>query len=336
MKKPPQPAPRETAFPRRLPLGLHSLVLRIVVVIQCFGVGGRYLFSSMETESDVYGWLYFDCHWSESLAQSIDNAGALMTLVAGGLLCLTGWRMTKPMNESPRDEILRRLDRAAAWWVALWMLLNTAAHMMRAAVFAELSLAEHAVRYAAPIALALFSGARDRAPGGTGHVNDSDTGDLFGEHATKVAPKLDVDTRAFSQPRRTRVAIHILVVAAAFTFAAHGYKAFECYAPFTDLILLSDMQWTDTGCTQTTAEQLLVAIGIADIVVALALLLIRSRLAAFYMVVWGSVTAASRMTAFGFDAWPETLIRIANGGVPLAILIYWMTIRKPVAPTSSS
>ncbi|QDT03793.1 hypothetical protein K227x_21780 [Rubripirellula lacrimiformis] len=280
--------------------------LRMVVVIECFGLGGRYLFSSFETESDIYGWLYFDCHWSETVAQAIDNGGALATLVAGGLLCVTGWWMGQNPNGPSGSKLVRWLDRAAASWIAIWMLLLAAAHMMRAAVFAELALPEHAVRYAAPLALAVCGGAGWGAP-----------------------------LKASAQLRRTSNIVLMLTVAAACTFAAHGYKAYQCYAPFTDLILLSDMQWTDTGCTQATAEQVLVVIGIADIIVALVLLVFRSRWAAFYMVVWGFVTAASRMTALGSDAWPETLIRIANGGVPLALLAYWMTSQPP-PPTATT
>ncbi|QDS94257.1 hypothetical protein FF011L_30360 [Roseimaritima multifibrata] len=273
--------------------------LRVIVVIECFGLGGRYLFSSFETESDIYGWLYFDCHWPETIAQGIDNAGSLVTLIAGGLLCLTGVLMASRPSESPPPKIVRRIDQAAALWIAVWMLLLAAAHMMRAAVFAELALSEHAVRYIAPLALAVCGSAGLPA-------------------RSAAAPHLN----------RSRYIVLLLTVAAAFTFAAHGYKAYECYAPFTDLILLSDMQWTETGCTQATAERILVVIGVVDILAALILLIFRSRLAAFYMVVWGFVTAASRITALGADAWPETLIRIANGGVPLAILIYWMTLRE--------
>ncbi|WDQ16660.1 hypothetical protein [Rhodopirellula sp. P2] len=269
--------------------------LRLVVVVQCVGLGGRYLFSSLETESDVYGWLYFDCHWSESLAQSIDNAGALMTLVAGGIFCLAGWLMWKMPSESRWFNVVRKLDQAAAGWVAVWMLLIAAAHMMRAAVFAELSLPEHAVRYVAPLALAVGGG---------------------------------VSVASCVSPARIRLAVMMLTVAASFTFAAHGYKAYACYAPFIDLILLSEMQWTDIGFTQSTVEKMLVLIGVVDILVAAVLLIMRSRVAAFYMVVWGLVTAASRMTALGIEAWPETLIRIANGGVPLAILIHWTLNRK--------
>ena len=57
-------------------------VLRWVVVIQCVGLGGRYLLSSGETESDIYGWLYFDLLWPERICQGIDDAGMVLTLVA--------------------------------------------------------------------------------------------------------------------------------------------------------------------------------------------------------------------------------------------------------------
>lgn len=266
------------------------ICLRVVVVLQFFGLGGRYLYSSFETESDVYGWLYFDCNWSESLAQSIDNAGSLLTFVAGGVLCVTGLLMWSMPAESRWLSVVQKLDRVAAGWGAFWMLLIAAAHMMRAAVFAELALPEHAVRYVAPLALAVCGG---------------------------------VGAASCSSSNRTRVAVMMLAVAASLTFAAHGYKASKCYAPFTDLILLSEMQWIDAGTTQATAEKMLVVIGVVDIFAAAALLAFRSRVAALYMVVWGLVTATSRMTALGMEAWPETLIRIANGGVPLVIWIHW-------------
>ncbi|MFG0267170.1 MAG: hypothetical protein ACF8AM_18770, partial [Rhodopirellula sp. JB055] len=180
-----------------------EVCLRVVVVLQCFGRGGRYLFSSFEMESDVYGWLYFDCHWSESLAQSIDNAGALLTLVAGAVLSVTGWLMWKMPNESPGFSVVKRLDQSAAGWSGLWMLLIAAAHMMRAAVFAELALPEQAVRFVAPLALAVCSG---------------------------------IGAASCSSSIRARFAVMMLVLAASSTFAAHGYKAYACYAPFIDLI----------------------------------------------------------------------------------------------------
>ncbi len=68
-------------------------------------------------------------------------------------------------------------------------------------------------------------------------------------------------------------------------------------------------------------------IGVLDLLVAFFLLTLQSRFAVGYMAAWGLVTASSRTTAFGFDAWPETLLRAANGGVPIAIMIYWWPLR---------
>ena len=64
--------------------------LRVVVFLQCVGVGGRYFFSSNEVESDVYGWLFFDHSWPEVTAQRIDDFGALGCLAAGCVVLTTG------------------------------------------------------------------------------------------------------------------------------------------------------------------------------------------------------------------------------------------------------
>ena len=50
------------------------------------------------------------------------------------------------------------------------------------------------------------------------------------------------------------------------------------------------------------------------------------------MALWGIITACSRITANGWEAYPEALIRAANGGLPLAILLYWLN-RQRLKPT---
>ena len=272
--------------------------LRLVILVQCVGLGGRYLFSSYETESDIYGWLYFDCDWSESLAQSIDNFGSWLTIIAGVLLFCIGVLHKRLTNQSRWLNLFRGLNRTAALWIAIWMLLISLAHMMRTSVFPELVPAEHAVRFGAPLAL-LFSG--------QAIFRQRERSETF--YATKIA-------------------IAILMLSACVTFAAHGYKAVQCFGPFTDLILLSNLQWTEIDLSQTNAERFLMAIGVLDIVAAIGLIAARSRLAIYYMAIWGFVTAASRMTAMGVDGWPEFLLRFANGGVPIAILLYLMANRK--------
>lgn len=275
--------------------------LRIVVAIQCIGLGGIYLFSQNERESDVFEWLLFDWGWPETLVQAIDNTGVGMTLAAGFLLCGIGWirRRNWSTYQDHADATRSRswlcwLDEAAAWWIAGWVLLISFAHMIRATLWAELTLAEDAVRYVAPMALAIVIRRRLH----TRHRGENYVGD-------------------------TRVAVGMLMIAASATFAAHGYKALMCYGPFTDLILLSDLQWTHTDVSQSVAERILFVIGVFDLFIAALLVITLWRAVALYMTVWGIVAAASRMTAYGVGAWPETLLRAANGGVPLAILGYW-------------
>ena len=251
-------------------------ILRWVVTLECLGLGGRYLFSANEIESDIYGLLYFDHGWPETFAQGLDNLGAWLTVAAGCVVCLAG-----------RFRVCTRIQPAALICIAIWMLLIAVTQMMRDSVYPELALAEHAVRYAAP--LAMFMLLRGQA------VSSS---------------------------------VALLVIAVAATFAAHGYKAIDCYGGFTDLILLSDASWTGFDPTQDSVETGLVTIGILDISVALGLLLFKSRFAALYMTVWGFITAASRITAMDLSVWPESLIRVANGGVPLAILVYWSSTRR--------
>ena len=272
--------------------------LRFVILVQCVGLGGRYLFSPYETESDIYGWLYFECDWPEPLAQSIDNCGSWMTVIAGVLLFSIGQMRRQLTDQSHWLHVSHLLNRTATVWIAVWMLLIALAHMMRTSIFAELVPAEHAVRYVAPLAL-FFSG------------------------EVILPPK--ARTKNY---RAEKIAITLLMLSACVTFAAHGYKALECYGPFTDLILLSNLEWTKFDLSQKNAERLLISIGVLDIVAAIALLVFRARLAFIYMAIWGFVTAASRMTAMGVDAWPEFLLRFANGGVPIAILLYVVAVGR--------
>ena len=186
------------------------------------------------------------------------------------------------------------MEAIAASVVAIWMLAFAVTHMVRGDEYAELTLGEHAVRYAAPLALPLLL--------------------------------------VCMNPQYIRNGLHniwmaVLAIASAATFAVHGYKAFECYGPFVDLILLTDMRLTGFQLEQSNAESALVIIGVVDIVVAGLLLATRWKVIAFYMLLWGIVTAASRMTAFGWSAWPETLIRTANWGVPLALVVYTVRLR---------
>ncbi len=269
--------------------------LRIVIAIQCMGAAGCYLFSSNESESDIFGILFFDLGWPEKLAQTTDDAGAYGCLVSALVLIAVGlfWpRGLEPQKWSQTRMVCAGLEYAALIFVAVWFFLLAAAHTARGGSFSEFAIGDHAVRFITPLTLLLL-------------------------------------LRSFSAVsiRLARAAAMLLTFAVVATFASHGYVAQRLHGPFVDLILLTDMNCFHLGIEQSTAETLLKIIGWADILVGVLLLMTRWKVVAGYMIIWGLITASSRMTAFGIPAWPETLIRVANGGAPLVLLLLYRGLK---------
>ena len=297
LETPPDLTTTQSHLHRKLP---HALLwcFRIVVALPCFGVAGRYVLSSIESESDVYGFLFFDRGFPETLAQGIDDAGAYGCLISGVILIANGIWLTIQSGRKPNQQLMKTsnaLDSIALIFVASWTIILAIAHSVRGEVFAELALGELAVRFVTPIAMLFYLRGFER-----------------------------------SSRRMTTVATWLLIAATATTFGVHGYKALKLFGPFTDLILLSDNRVFQFELEQATAESILTMIGWADIAIAALLILTRWRLVAAYMLIWGIITAASRMTAFGSMAWAETLIRSTNWGSPLILLlIFQWNMRNP-------
>jgi hypothetical protein len=126
----------------------------------------------------------------------------------------------------------------------------------------------------------------------------------------------------------------LLQVAAAVTFATHGYEAL-CHNPkFVDLILLNLNPGSMEGdplLSEGAAGILLTCIGVMDIACALFVLLLRKPALALYMACWGGITALSRMGALGLEAWPAAILRVSHFGAPLALFLIWRRrdIMKP-------
>lgn len=270
--------------------------LRIVVAIQGFGLAGRYLFSSFEIETDVYELLFFDLGYSENLAQAFDDLGVYVCLITSIVvllneICLLSLSARK--TESISLKILGRLESAGLVLSAVWVVMISIAHSIRGEPFARLALGEDAVRFVVPLALLLLCSAASLNSG-----------------------------------RLARFVFWILAVSSAVTFGVHGYKAIQIHGPFVDLILLSDMNWSHWGLEQTTAERMLKLIGWIDLGLAVILLIGRWPIVLYYMTVWGLLTAFSRLTAFGMIAWPETMMRVANWGVPLVLILMLRSIHQ--------
>ena len=261
--------------------------LRATTALQCLGIAGRYLFSKFESESQIYGLLYFDFGFPEYAAQLIDDIGgygcllsAVGVLTAGFVSAISKQRLSETIIYR-----LRFIEISALSFIIFWSIGMAISETVRGDLFARLTLMEEAVRIATPATLLLFLMPRKRS----NHGMFSRGGSL------------------------------ILLVATSLTFASHGYQAIELYGPFVDLILLSNPCGITWVTDQQTAETLLLIIGWIDIALAILIIALRWQVIAIYMAVWGLLTAYSRVTAGGMDAWPEIFIRAANAGAPLTL-----------------
>ena len=266
--------------------------LRFVIGIQCFGFAGKYLLSSLESESHTFEYLLFDCGLSESTAQIFDDVGAYLCLAItawfAGRLLLGG--VLKFFMPNARRGWLAQdwIDVCGAAFVAVWSFADAFSHWQRGGIYSDLAIGEVAVRVAAPVALILLLCSQ-------------------GERSTLASTA-------------ARLALTFAISA---TFLVHGLKAIQLYGPFSDLILLTDMRLFQFNLQQSTVETALRIIGWVDVLVAAAILLTRYKIIAIYIVMWGLITSLSRMTALGWVAWPETTVRAANWGAALVLLILW-------------
>lgn len=108
-------------------------------------------------------------------------------------------------------------------------------------------------------------------------------------------------------------------LAIASTFLIHGYKAVKGHYPFRDLINLSARRIGLDFSTDSVLIMLKV-IGYQDILLAVLVLLIRSKFVLYWTATWGCVTAFSRVTALGYPGIDLWLVRSANGGLALILI----------------
>ena len=261
--------------------------LRVTIALQCLGIAGRYLWSEFESESQIYGLLYFDFGFPEYAAQLIDDIGSYGCLLSAVGVLAAGFvsAITKQRLDGAIISRLRYIETPALSFIIFWTISLAISETVRGDLFSRLTLMEEAVRIATPATLLVFLMIRTRANRGLLRMGGS----------------------------------LILLVATALTFATHGFKAIELYGPFVDLILLANPFGITLVTNQQTAETLLLFIGWIDIALAILLIGLRWQVIAIYMAVWGLLTAYSRVAVGGMDAWPETFIRAANAGAPLTL-----------------
>jgi len=279
--------------PNALPWRAVVWSLRAIIAIQCAGAACAELLAPAEQQTALVAILVNDWGWTASAALSTSRCAAWSMLVAGMLvLCVP---LFSVLERRLADTPLSLLP-AAVWQspllliVIAWQLTTAAAAMLRGGPFSEWVIGSQAVRWGGPLVLLL------------------------------LAPSMT--SRGVSRARMTDM-VALLRYTAAATFIAHGLKAVFLHRPFVDLLVHStrNLIWLDLSPLQTATT--LQCIGVLDIVAAMLLVLTRWRWAPLYMAAWGVITASSRMTAWGISAYPETLLRAANGGVALTVFLYW-------------
>lgn len=249
-------------------------LLRLVTAL----MAGTAAWTAATQPSTVNAWLFLSWGVPEEVAAWVDR-GAAFTLVLAGLTALF------------------RPGALCCLPIAAWLALEALARLLIGGEpFAQLAPFGHAVRFAAPLALWLWSAGRRDA--------------------------------AFELAR----------VAAAATFLAHGYEALQHHPRFIDLLIPAAREHLGWRMSEATARHILTAIGLQDVLLALALGWRRARGIAFYMAAWGAITLGARVLAWGLEQWPAAAIRCANLGLPLFLGLAWPLRWRPgpnPTPTNS-
>jgi hypothetical protein len=143
---------------------------------------------------------------------------------------------------------------------------------------------------------------------------------------------------AHSPPFAVPAAGWILRLALASVFAIHGLEALRLHPWFVDLILSSSLNLAGLHLHEATAAHALLVIGAADLVVALFLLARPMPAVLVWAAFWGAATAWARVTAGGWGAYPDVLLRAGHvlGPVALLLLTYRPRLTPPTIPAGAA
>lgn len=160
-----------------------------------------------------------------------------------------------------------------------------------------------------------------------------------GAHALRIATPLALGMIAWGScfgrlhGQDVDLSRRLLVLAASVVFAVHGVEALLQHPAFTDYIIATVDRFLGLEWDESTTFYILCIIGIVDLAVAFLVLFRRTRKLLVWMAFWGLVTALSRVTAYGMEAYIEVLLRAPHFLIPLALL---GTVRAvPLAPSAS-
>lgn len=249
--------------------------------------------------------LFLDWEWSNERAAQVENTALWIVLI------LTGLGLLRP------------------YW---WLLLPAGLYLLLEAVlsvqvggkpFSELTPAAAALRYGTPLVTPLLL---------AGYVRY-----LSLERGDMATPLSETSSNpAWWQRGTFRGGAFLLRLATALVFLAHGYEAWHHSPMFIDLVIGTGARQLDVWFEESQVTAVLSVIGAVDILVGLTLLISWNRYLLAWVAAWGLITALSRVTSFGWGAYPEVLYRATHFLVPLALLLLvWQKSRKNEAAPGS-
>ena len=129
---------------------------------------------------------------------------------------------------------------------------------------------------------------------------------------------------------------HILSLSMAIVFITHGIEALNKNPMFIDYTLRFFRNYSPFWLEESHATYFLIAVGVQDILLALALMLKPNKWVLAYMAFWGFWTALLRTVYSPDYGLSSTLLRTANGGVPLVLCLqHFGLFGFPKAPQNS-
>jgi hypothetical protein len=188
------------------------------------------------------------------------------------------------------------LTVAAVIWQRWPLFLPAAVYLLAEAVarryvrgeaYSDWALMTHAARYVAPFALMmlLLGAARSSRPG---------------------------EWLAAAGKWALRISLAVV-------FAVHGLEALQANPAFVDLIISSGINLADVRVSESTARSWLEVIGVVDFIVAGAIVIRPHPIVLGWAAFWAGLTALSRVTASGWGAYPDVLLRAAYYLGPIAL-----------------
>jgi hypothetical protein len=268
--------------------GLAEWVLRICFAVRCLALGDAFLWNPWERDSEIFALLLFDWQWPETTALRLDNGGILIVVLAG-LVAVAGPFVRRALGDGKWTRAWEKCELALLLFSFFWELAIALAMTFRGGKFySQLTIPSHTLRMAMPLTLVL------------GHFD-----------VRKSAGAL------------SRSIVNVLRVCIVVTFLAHGWKAWQLSPEYTTLVLGGWQNTFGTNLSQSTAESMLRWIGALDLVFAAGLVVGRWRLLFLYLVLWGAASALGRTIGGGGLHYPETFLRVAHAGGPLALFLEW-------------